>query len=134
VTVADASGQPVTLSFTQSSQTTVLYIFSPTCKWCEANLRNIQALSENVQHDSHTHTIGLSISENGFTNYAAHRYLNFPLYDKIPKSFLAKYRLGITPETLVLVDGKIVKDWKGVYTHDAQRQIEIYFHVRLPGL
>jgi hypothetical protein len=124
VTVADASGQPVTLSFTQSSQTTVLYIFSPTCKWCEANLRNIQALSENVQHDSHTHTIGLSISENGFTNYAAHRYLNFPLNDKIPKSFLAKYRLGITPETLVLVGGKIVNDWKGVYTYDAQREIE----------
>jgi hypothetical protein len=45
------------------------------------------------------------------------------------------YKLGGTPQTLVVSeDGKVMKNWKGAYMSNIQKEVEDYFHIDLPGI
>jgi len=45
ITVSDLSGRGERLSFNGGGKPTVLYVLSPTCKWCERNVQNIRTLA-----------------------------------------------------------------------------------------
>jgi peroxiredoxin len=70
-------GQKETISYDQANQTTVLYIFTPTCIWCARNLDNLKTLigKESGQY----RFVGLSLSDTGVTEYVAKNELKFPV-------------------------------------------------------
>ena len=132
LTAQDMSGQNVTIRFEEAQVPTLLYVFSPSCGWCKKNEDNISSLAS--QTGGNVRIIGLSLSPDGLVEYVAHR---FPP-DKVIKPdsrTMTAYKLAGTPETiLVSWEGVVLKVWKGAYGESIQRELEAYFHVKLPGL
>lgn len=124
---------PVTISYSESSLPTVLYIFTPGCSWCLKNLRNIKALAE---HDCNEYRfIGLSLSEDNLREYVAHQNLNFPIYSGVSHEAVKAYRMSGTPQTIVISpEGQVLKTWAGAYVEDIRKEVEEYFHFNLPGI
>ena len=79
--------------------------------------------------------IGLSLSEDNLAEYVAKNDLNVPVYSGLSPEMLRTYKLGSTPQTIVISpEGKVLQDWAGAYVGDQKSQVEAFFHVNLPGL
>ncbi|MBO0859398.1 MAG: hypothetical protein J2P21_13135 [Chloracidobacterium sp.] len=53
-------GNPTTITFSDRTLPTILYVFSPQCVWCMRNLDNIKTIESSVK--GKYQLIGLSIS------------------------------------------------------------------------
>lgn len=112
----------------------VLYLFRPTCPWCERNLDNLRTIlaAERYRY----RLIGVSLDAAGVRAYLTRHRLHF---DKVlvgiaPKEIEA-YDLLVTPTTLVISgQGRVLQAWYGAYSPAVQTTIEDYFRIRLPGL
>ena len=62
VTVTDADGKPLTLSY-DGNKPTVLYVMSPSCIWCRRNQANINMLTASKANDYRF--VGLSVVHPG---------------------------------------------------------------------
>src|SRR5712692_7532311 len=79
--------------------------------------------------------IGLSLSEAALAEYVAKNDLKLPVYSGLSPETLKTYKLGSTPQTIVISpQGKVLEDWAGAYVGDRKSQVEAFFHVTLPGL
>ena len=79
--------------------------------------------------------IGLSLSEEGLAEYVAKNDLKLPVYSGLSPETLKTYKLGSTPQTVVISpEGKVLEDWPGAYVGDQRAKVEAFFHVSLPGL
>ena len=59
----------------------------------------------------------------------------FPVYTDLAAKSVVAYRLGGTPDTLVVSsDGTLLRHWKGAYSGSNKQEIEEYFAITLPGL
>lgn len=115
------------------TEKTVLYVFSPSCSWCERNLENIKTLAS-LRGDSYRF-IGISLTSANLENYNGTSKLGFPVYRNLSKDTLQKLKLGSTPQTIVISpDGRVVKNWLGAYGEKLRSEIEEFFSVKLSGL
>lgn len=129
----DMEGRPARIAYLANEPQTVLYIFTPQCKWCTRNLENIRRLAEQARRDYRF--IGLSLSSDELPDYVKNNQLGFPVYRDISPTFLTTYKAGGTPQTLVISpEGRVLKNWQGAYANDMQKEIEQYFGVKLPGI
>lgn len=129
----DIDDHPAKISYNDGTKPTVLYIFTPDCKWCNRNLLNLKALA--TQARDNYHIVGLSLSGNKLRDYAARKDLKIPIYYGAPLEITSAYKLGGTPQTIVISpEGRVLKNWTGAYTGDVQREIEKYFQIHLPGI
>jgi hypothetical protein len=127
------SGEETTIRFSESSVPTILYIFSPTCGWCHKNERNVRAITANT--NGRFRLIGLSLSRDGLEEYLKKTELPMTVYTDIPFDVTSAYKLGATPETIVVSpEGKVLKIWRGAYEGGVLREVEAYFGLSLPGL
>lgn len=129
----DLTGKSFSVLYSETDQQTILYVFTPQCCWCERNLQNIKKLA------SETHSkyklIGLSLSNDGLRDYLEKNNLNFTVYTEPPFSVTSAYKLGGTPQTIVISpEGKIIKNWIGAYTEDVAVEVEDFFKIHLPGV
>ena len=126
-------GQPGVISYSGVEQSTVLYAFTPQCSWCARNLNNLKALLD--KEGGQYRFIGLSLSEERLPEYVAKYNLSFPVYSGLSPDTLKTYELGGTPQTIVISpEGKVLQDWVGAYVGDQKSQVEVFFHIALPGL
>jgi peroxiredoxin len=133
ITAKSLAGQEETISYGQVHQATVLYVFTPPCAWCARNMDNLKTLSS--KEAGEYHFVGVSLSEGGLAEYVAKNDLKFPVYSGLSPETLKTYKLGSTPQTIVISpEGKVMKDWVGAYAGREKKEIEEYFHVSLPGL
>jgi hypothetical protein len=124
------SGVKVNLSYGKDPRSTLLYVFSPSCHWCERNLANIRAIVE-TRHD--LRVIGINIGPRLDVKAARAQ----PFSEIVtPTSAVARaYGFGGTPSTvLVAPTGKVVKSWTGAYAGDVAREVSKALAVSLPGL
>lgn len=129
----DIDNRPATIAYLGDGPPMVLYIFTPECKWCARNMENIKSLTKQV--GSNHRFIGLSLSPDKLRDYVADNNLGFPVYSGLSPAFSTTYKVGGTPETLVISpEGRVLKKWTGAYTKDIQKDVEDYFKVRLPGI
>lgn len=127
------SGEQQVISYLGTNQPTVLYIFTPPCVWCVRNVDNFKALLDK-ERDKY-HFIGLSLSERALAEYVAKNDLKLPVYSGLSPETVKAYKLGSTPQTIVISpEGKVLQDWVGAYMGDQKSQVETFFHVSLPGL
>jgi peroxiredoxin len=128
----DVTGQPITVMHIGSDAPSIIYIFTPSCKWCTRNLSNIKTLLAQTRENHRF--IGLSLSSDGLKEYATQHDLVFPIYTDLTGNSASAYKGG-TPRTLVVSPGgTILKSWFGAYTGELQREVEEYFKIRLPGV
>ncbi len=133
ITARLSSGQTQTIDFASSDRPTVLYIFTPTCLWCERNLENIKALLQ--AKDSEYRFIGLSLSREALAPYLVTHELHLPTYTDLEPTALDAYKVHGTPQTLVVSpQGRVIQNWTGAYVGEQKTQVEGFFHVSLPGI
>jgi hypothetical protein len=126
-------GQPEVISYHETNQATVLYVFTPTCIWCARNLNNLKTLLAN--DSDHYRFSALSLSEEGVPHYVAKNALGIPVYSGLSPEMLKTYKLGSTPQTIVISpEGRVLQNWVGAYESSQKTQVETFFHTTLPGL
>jgi peroxiredoxin len=129
----DLAGRTETVSYTRVSKATVLYIFTPPCVWCARNTDNFKTLVD--KKGAEYRIIGLSLSKNGLQEYAASQGLSIPIYTGLSPETIRAYKLGGTPQTIVISpEGRVLQNWIGAYVGHQKSEVEAFFSVTLPGL
>ena len=132
LTAQDMSGQSLTIRFDEIDRPTLLYVFTPSCGWCKRNEQNIQSLVS--QTGESLRIIGVSLSQDGLVEYVDQRFPPVKVVKPDARTITA-YKLSGTPTTiLVSSQGVVLRVWKGAYIESIQRELEDYFHIKLPGL
>ncbi len=112
---------------------TVLYVFTPPCVWCARNMDNVKALLKAKGEEARF--VGLSLSPDSLVAYVHEHELTLPVLTKLSAATINSYRLGGTPQTLVISpQGRVVENWAGAWTKKTQTEVEAFFHVTFPGL
>jgi peroxiredoxin len=125
-----SSGDLIEVDF--SRRPTVLYYFSPTCSWCERNWENIRAIASTASAGFQVIAVSSQPVPEGFLR---DRHLSIQVADSLDAEVSRRYRLGATPETLVIdTGGRVLKTWFGAYTGSQANDVSAFFGVRLPGL
>lgn len=79
--------------------------------------------------------IGISLKGDKLDEYLVRYQIQFPVYHSPTKDVFLSYKLGSTPQTIVVSnDGKILANWKGAYSKQERVNIEGFFDVHLPGV
>jgi peroxiredoxin len=126
-------GQPAVISYAGAAQPVVLYVFTPQCSWCAHNLANLKTLL--AQKQGAYRFVGLSLTDKDLNEYVAKNQLSCPIYFNPAEETLQEYKLGSTPQTIVISpEGKVLKNWVGAYTGEQQAEIEQFFGISLPGM
>jgi hypothetical protein len=126
----DLEGRGVTVDFKSVSIPTVIYIFRPSCVWCERNSRSLQSLIEQIGNKYRI--VGLSLSGEGLHEFARRHNMSFPIY-LAQEDVIASLRLGLTPETIVVSSkGTILGSWNGAYNDLTRTSLTNFFAVVLP--
>jgi peroxiredoxin len=126
-------GQEYVISYADGDRPVVLYVFTPQCPWCARNLANLKALLAHGRGDYRF--VGLSLTDKDVRDYAAKNQLDLPVYFNPSVEATREYKLGSTPQTIVISrDGKVLKNWLGAYAGPQQAEVEEFFGVSLPGI
>jgi peroxiredoxin len=129
----DLTGGEASLAYGEGEAGTVLYVFSPQCKWCSRNINNMKALAGAVR--GKYRFVGLSLSKDKLAQYVTENRLDFPVYADLQGEVVSAYHLGATPQTLLISpEGRVEKSWTGVYTSETGEEIEHLFKLKLPGV
>src|SRR5260370_13230720 len=123
ITAKCLDGRPAVISYDGAEESTVLYIFTPRCSWCARNMDNLKTLlgTERCRY----RFIGLSLSQETLLAYVAKNDLNLPVYSGLTPETLKTYKLGSTPQTIVIsAEGKGLEDWAGAYVGDQNSKVQ----------
>jgi peroxiredoxin len=133
IVAKDPQGHPAKLDYSETPLPTVVFIITPTCGWCTKNIMNMRALVENT--GNRYRFVGLSLSSDQLVDYVKENKLEFPIYTDLPILAMREYKLGGTPQTLVVTPkGQVTRIWSGAFAEDLQKEVEDYFSVKLPGI
>jgi len=133
ITARDPQGQNAVFDYRTNKLPTVVFVITPDCKWCTQNIMNMRALVEKAS--DRFQFVGFSLSSEKLHDYVAQNKLDFPIYTDLPLNPTSDYKLGGTPQTIVLSPaGEVMKVWSGAFANRTLEEVEAYFGVSLPGL
>jgi hypothetical protein len=122
----DLDGHPYTLN---SSDGRILYLFSPTSGWCLMNRPPVSELFQRLE--SRYEVIGIVQSTDGMAEYLSKYRPPFKiLLDDDPADLAAMDWQG-WPQTIVLANGRVVHNWRGVYSGPVRDAIQNTFQVSI---
>lgn len=131
--VKDIAGNPASLSFTDDSRATVLYVFSPFCGWCKRNEANIKELASRA--GNRFRFLGLSLEQRDLQKYVAEGHAPFPVYLANSEEVMRQLNLYGTPEVIVVdTNAKVQRVWQGAFVGETQKEVQDFFGLQLPGL
>jgi peroxiredoxin len=126
----DPTGVDKHFVFRSSELPTLLYVFQPSCVWCQRNASSINSLV--AQSAGKFQVVGLSLSSEGLTEFIERHQMTFPVFTDLPVNVAEAYHLGMTPETIIVSpDGTVLKSWGGAYSGAAGPSIEKFFSLRI---
>jgi peroxiredoxin len=129
----DLDGKAATISFAKNDSPAIVYVFRPGCGWCMKNLPNLRAMAASAPA-RHFRLIGISLDDNGLKQYVESQHFTFPVYSDVAPDERVRLAMGGTPQTLMIANGAIVRDWQGAYTPELQKEIEATLGIKLPGV
>lgn len=132
--VLDHDGVAVEVNYGDAVSGTVLYIFRPYCTWCAQNVALINAVSE--QAGDRFRFIGVSLTAEGLKEYLSETNQRLPeTFHSPAKSVISSYKLGLTPQTLLIApDGQVLEQWTGAYLSENRSKIEQVMGVSIPKI
>lgn len=129
----DLNGKPFLLDF--ANRPAILYVFSPTCGWCERNLDNALTLSDASRRQGDYDFVAVAVNATGLEDYLSRTPLPWTIVRDVPEDVRKAFRMGGTPATIVVARGGRVQNvWTGAYTPTIQAAVEHVFRLKLPGL
>jgi hypothetical protein len=115
------------------SRPIVLYVFSPTCSWCERNLDNARTIASAA--GERYGFLGIVTIDSGIAEYVSSRRLDWPVVKNVPLEILESLKILGTPQTILVDKGGIVlNSWSGALAGPVVDEVEAQLGVRLPGL
>src|SRR5215203_4306598 len=133
VTARGLQGRAAVLEYGGTNLPTVLFVITPGCVWCTRNVMNMRTLAEKA--GDRYRFVALSLDSEKLTEYVAGHKLNFPIYTDLSYGRIQQYKLGGTPQTIVVSpQGVVMKIWSGAFADETLKDVESYFQVRLPGI
>jgi hypothetical protein len=122
----DLTGQPFVLSHSEGR---IFYFFSPTSGWCLMNYSPVSELAQRL--GPRYEVIGIVQSAEGMTEYLQMYHPPFKvLIDDDPADLTAMDWQG-WPQTVVLANGRVVHNWRGVYSGRVRQAIQDTFQVSI---
>lgn len=129
----DLDGKATTITFAKNDPPAILYVFRPGCGWCAKNLPNLKAMAASAPARQFR-LIGISLDDNGLKQYVDSQHFTFPVYRDVAPDERVRLALGATPQTLMIANGAVMRDWEGAYTPEIQKQVESTLGIKLPGI
>jgi hypothetical protein len=127
------NGQNLDLNPAASSLPVIVYVFSPTCHWCELNRPIADSLAAQVK--GKYRFIGVSTTADGLASYVAKKGPQFPVFYVDPHSPHTDFPLLVTPQTLVFSsDGTFLRGWNGAYLQGTREPVSAFFGATLSEL
>ncbi len=123
------TGAKVSLDFSDK-RPTLLYVFSPTCHWCEKNLENIRTI---VKTRRDLRVIGVNIGPK-LDAEAAKKQPFDEVVQPSSRTFQAYRFSGMPATVLIEPGGRITNAWAGAYAGPVAADISKTLAVTLPGL
>ncbi len=122
-----------TLTLTYDRHPAVLYVFSPSCVWCERNLDNAEAVRTGT--GDKFEFVAIAFDDKGLGDYIQKRHLPWTIATGLSPEVRAAYGISATPETIVVdVGGRVHSAWIGAYGDSVAREVQGVLGVTLPGL
>ena len=122
IAARDSAGLDVKIDLTGTS--TVLYVMSTTCKWCEVNEEMIALAAPHMAKKYRM--VGLLIDA-GSPRFDRRSRYPFPVYGDLARDVVERYRLNVTPQTIVVESGRVKRVWLGAYSEKRAKAIAQYF-------
>ena len=133
ITARDLQGRTAVLDYAGTDLPTVLFVITPNCGWCTKNIMNMRTLAANAS--DRYRFVGLSLESDKLVDYVTQNKLEFPVYTELPLMPMKQYKLGGTPQTIIVSPtGEVLKVWSGAFAENLQKDVESYFGVTLPGI
>jgi hypothetical protein len=128
---AALNGEPARLLF-DNGRRRVIYYFSSSCRWCDRNWPNVEALA--AAGGDRFRLVAVT-AERDVRPFAEDRGFGFEIVQGISEDTRRAFGFRGTPHTVVVSSqGLIAHEWLGAYDRDTRRGIERRFEVTLPGL
>lgn len=122
-------GTPQEVAYNTANIRTILYVFSPGCKYCEANEANVARLFD--RRTLHFRYVAVALGDEHLREYLPTHNVIPTVIRPSPQSMLA-YRFSGTPQTIVVgPSGEVEHVWGGAYAGSLRNEIERYFGVQL---
>ena len=79
--------------------------------------------------------VGISLTQEGLSDFVASHGMTFPVYSGLSPSMIKTYRLGSTPETIVVSPkGVVLGSWNGAYVGGTKAAVERFSQSVFPIL
>jgi len=133
ISAKNLAGTDEKISFKEIDKPSIIYVFSPSCIWCNRNQENLETI---IASKRATHRIiGVSLASEGVKEYVAKHNFDFPVYVNLTPDTVRAYNLGGTPQTIVISSsGKVEQNWEGAFVGEVKSEVEKYFGIALPGI
>ena len=129
----DVDGELVKVRYGMDGRSTVIYVVTPTCVWCERNAPNFTTIVRQA-HQSY-HFVVVALHRERLEDLASSIPDGVQLIADLSEQSKKRYFLGGTPQTVVVSSGGVVlRNWLGAYSGDLENEVAKYFSVDLPGL
>jgi peroxiredoxin len=135
LTVKNKANETVSIDFHKQKLPTVLYVFSPSCHWCEKNFKFAVELYNSTKEKYNF--VGLSIERDSSnsTDISNLQDIPFPVYSNPSKENYEDYFFRVTPATYVIsTDSSVINYWSGAYTENTKPEIEKALSIKLSDL
>ena len=132
LTVHDLSGKEIKISWPSSeNKLTVIYLFSPTCIWCQRNIENFKAMGTATR--SEYRLVPISLTSAGLSRYVEKYGVVFPVFADPVVADGGAFAYDGTPQTFVISpDGTVKRVWRGAFTKVVKGEVEAYLGIHLP--
>lgn len=129
---ASPAGTPVVVAF---DRPTLLYVFSPSCSWCDRDYENLLAMGRELS--GQYQVVAVTRTSNKLSEYVGRKPHPGVVLAvdaaSLPKEMALS--LGLTPQTVVVDTGGLVQRvWAGALFDSRLREAELFFRLDLPGV
>ena len=117
-------GEKLAFPYGRDPRKTIVFVFSPTCSFCEENWPGWRQITERLDITT-VRPVAVDISSSATLEFvASHGLADMPLIAKIEPKSLLSYRFRLTPQT-ILIDshGRVEKVWSGVLTSEQVEEV-----------
>jgi len=80
----------------------------------------------------HFRLIGISLDDHDLKQYVDSRNLSFPVYSNVVEGDQVRLGMGETPQTILIANDTVVRNWAGAYSSDTKKEIEATLGIKFP--
>ncbi len=130
MSLVDSRGRSVVVRYDDGALPTILYYFSPSCRWCRDNWPGVIELERETR--GRYRLVAISTARDLGQVQAEHR-LPFAVYGGLADRLRRSAGLAGTPHMIVLSpSGHVLNAWVGAFTDRTRADVEKYFRFELP--